>query len=68
MITALDSALLAEAERYYRLHYGIPSRPLDRAIGSDHHSLAEELALEHAGIPVPHPRRSLCENAHKRTQ
>lgn len=56
---------LAEARRYHLTHYGIPRRPIEQALASDYHTLAEELSLEHAGVHVPHARRSLNEAAHK---
>jgi hypothetical protein len=58
MSVRIQPAQLQIAHAFYVRTYGPPDRPIERAIDSDYYTLAEELALAHAGIAIRQTGRS----------
>jgi hypothetical protein len=52
MSVHIEPTQLQIAHAFYVRTYGQPDRPIEEAIDSDYYTLAEELALAHAGIAM----------------
>jgi hypothetical protein len=66
MSVRTEPTQLQIAHAFYVRTYGPPDRPIERAIDSDYYTLAEELALAHAGIAIRQTGRSHSEGEHTR--
>jgi hypothetical protein len=66
MSARIEPTQLQIARAFYVRTYGQPDRPIEQAIDSDYYTLAEELALAHAGIAMRPTVRSHDDGEHTR--